>query len=240
MSLYASWQGAYNESMTTMDASFLADHYTRPDLERAALLSIDVQRDVLDGPLSFASPTRQLPNLRRLIEAFRVTGGPIVHVVRLYLPDGSNADLCRRDAIDRGHGALLAGTPGSALVDELLPRRDVALDVRTLLSGGFQHLTSNETVMYKPRWGAFYGTRLLEHLRACGVATVVVAGCNFPNCPRATIFEASERDMRVVAVSDALSRFTDRDAAEMRDIGVEVMPAIEVAGHVRVGNRCAV
>jgi nicotinamidase-related amidase len=155
----------------------------------------------------------------------------------LYLPDGSNADLCRRDAIGRGHGALLAGTPGSALVDELLPRREVVLDVDSLLSGGFQHLTANETVMYKPRWGAFYGTRLLEHLRAQGAATVVVAGCNFPNCPRATIVEASERDMRVVAVRDALSRFTDRDAAEMRDIGIDVMPAVEVAGRVKVGAR---
>jgi nicotinamidase-related amidase len=223
--------------MINMDSSFLADRYTRPDLERAALLLIDVQRDVLDGPLSFATPRRQLPNLKRVIEAFRAARGPIVHVVRLYLPDGSNADLCRRDAIGRGHGALLAGTPGSALVDELLPRRDVVLDVDTLLSAGFQHLTANETVMYKPRWGAFYGTRLLEHLHAQGVATVVVAGCNFPNCPRATIVEASERDMRVVAVWDAISRFTDRDATELRDIGVEIMPAVEVAGHVRVGTR---
>ena len=35
--------------------------------------------------------------------------------------------------------------------------------------------------------------------RALGVDTIVVAGCNLPNCPRATLFEASERDFRTVA-----------------------------------------
>jgi nicotinamidase-related amidase len=82
--------------------------------------------------------------------------------------------------------------------------------------------------MYKPRWGAFYGTRLFEHLRVRGVTTVVVIGCNFANCPRATIVEASERDLRVVAVNDALSRFVGRDALDMRDIGVAVMTSAEL------------
>jgi hypothetical protein len=49
---------------------------------------------------------------------------------------------------------------------------------------------------------------------------VVVAGCNFPNCPRATIIGASERDFRVLAVSDALSRWTTTAAAELAGIGV--------------------
>jgi hypothetical protein len=29
-----------------------------------------------------------------------------------------------------------------------------------------------------------------------GVNTVVVCVCNFPNCPRTTIYEASEREMK--------------------------------------------
>ena len=208
------------------------DRYTRPDFEHAALLSIDVQRDVLDGRFSFAGPSGLMPNLVRTVDAFRVMGHPIVHVVRLYLPDGSNADLCRRAAIDRGDGALLVGTPGSELVDDLLPQGEVALDAHTMLGGRFQHLTSNEVVMYKPRWGAFFGTRLLEHLRVREVTTIVVIGCNFPNCPRASIIEASERDLRVVAVADALSRFTNRDAVEMQDIGVATMTSCDVAGQL--------
>jgi nicotinamidase-related amidase len=206
------------------------DHYTRPDFERAALLSIDVQRDTLDGgPLSFASPTALLPHLTRVVEAFRTAGRSIVHVVRLYLPDGSNVDPCRRAAVSRGDRALVAGTPGSELVGALLPHGRSQLDPDLLLSGVFQPLTTNESVMYKPRWGAFYGTKLLAHLHEQGLTTVVVIGCNFPNCPRATVVEASERDLRVAVIADAVSRFTARDSIELRDIGVAVMSAAKLA-----------
>jgi len=205
------------------------DRYTRPDFAHAALLSIDVQRDVLDGgPLSFASPRSQLPNMAHVVGAFRTGRRPIVHVVRLYRPDGTNADLCRRGAVERGEGALVVGTAGCELVGDLLPASGLELNTHALLAGRFQHLTCNETVMYKPRWGAFYGTRLLEHLRVTGVTTVVVIGCNFPNCPRATIVEASERDLRVVAVADAISRFSNRDAVEAGEIDVAVMTSDEV------------
>jgi nicotinamidase-related amidase len=210
------------------------DDYTHPDFANAALLTIDVQCDVLEGPLDFASPATILPNLTRTVEAFRVAGLPIVHVVRLYLPDGTNADRCRRAAVERGEGALLAGTPGSALVAELVPDGSTALDAHTLLGGRFQGLSPTEVVMYKPRWGAFFGTRLLEHLRVRGVTTVIVIGCNFPNCPRATIFEASERDLRVVAVADALSCFTSRDSTQLHDIGVAVMTSDAVAEQLGV------
>lgn len=76
--------------------------------------------------------------------------------------------------------------------------------------------------MYKPRWGAFYGTKLVQHLRESGTDTLVFAGCNFPNCPRTSIYEASERDFRIVLVADAISGLYDRGAQECRAIGVAV------------------
>jgi len=51
-----------------------------------------------------------------------------------------------------------------------------------------QLLAENEWAMYKPRWDAFYATPLETHLRDLRVKTVIVTGCNFPNCPRATIY----------------------------------------------------
>jgi nicotinamidase-related amidase len=57
--------------------------------------------------------------------------------------------------------------------------------------------------MYKPRWGAFYDTLLEKHLHDLDVDTVLVCGCNFPNCPRTTIYEASERDFRTILAKDA-------------------------------------
>ncbi len=74
--------------------------------------------------------------------------------------------------------------------------------------------------IYKPRWGAFHGTRLEEHLRAAGVDTLVFCGANFPNCPRTSIYEASERDFRVVLARDALSGLYERGEAELAGIGV--------------------
>jgi len=211
----------------------MTDNHNQPDFANAALLSIDVQRDVLTGgPLDFASPELLLPNMARVVDAFRAANRPIVHVVRLYLRDGRNAELCRQASLASGGGALVVGTPGSALIPDLVPDSGVDLDADRLLAGRFQYLSSKEAAMYKPRCGAFFRTQLLAHLWIRNVTTVVVIGCNFPNCPRATIVEASERDLRVVAVPDALSRFSDRDTTDLRDMGVAVMTSAEIADSV--------
>jgi nicotinamidase-related amidase len=91
---------------------------------------------------------------------------------------------------------------------------------------------SDEHVVFKPRWNAFFGTRLDEWLRGRCVDTVVVAGCNFPNCPRGTLFGASERDYRAVAVSDAISQWTPTAAAELAGIGVQALPTAHVLAAV--------
>jgi nicotinamidase-related amidase len=84
-------------------------------------------------------------------------------------------------------------------------------------------LAAEEVVIYKPRWVAFYGTGLEAHLREREVSTVVFCGCNFPNCPRAAIYEASERDFRIVLIGDAVSGLYDRGRQEMVNIGVAVL-----------------
>ena len=88
-------------------------------------------------------------------------------------------------------------------------------------------LSSNEWALYKPRWGAFYGTHLEGILHSMGIDTLVVCGCNFPNCPRATIYEASERDFRIVVTADAISGLYHRGKEELSDIGVTVFTTDE-------------
>jgi nicotinamidase-related amidase len=202
------------------------DRYTRPVARSAALVLIDVQRDFLDVPGDDAAMPvdgtgAAIPAMAKLATAFRERGLPIVHVVRLYRPDGSNVDLVRRQPIEQGARIATPGSTGSQIAVELLPNV-VELDHELLLAGGFQQIGTTEHVMYKPRWGAFYGTNLDRHLRESGVNTLVFAGCNFPNCPRTSIYEASERDYRVVLVSDAVSGLYDRGIAECRGIGVDV------------------
>ena len=202
----------------------MTDSYLAPDLRSAALLTIDVQQDTLDGqPFEIPGTSAALPQVRRLAAAFRGAGRPIVHVVRLYLPDGSNVDLCRRRAVTEGARLVLAGSPGAELAPGILPDPAPKLDADLLLGGGIQRAGPEEVVIYKPRWGAFYRTPLEAHLRTLGVSTLVVAGCNFPNCPRASLYEASERDFRLVLVEDAISGLYERGRDEVLRIGVVPM-----------------
>ena len=205
------------------------DPYTRPDPERAALLTIDTQNDfTLPGaPAEIEGTMDTVPRMARLVESFRAVEAPIVHVVRLYRADGSNVDRCRRAAIEKGAEIVRPGTEGTELVEELKPSEDVRLDADRLLAGAFQQVGSREWLLYKPRWSAFFRTDLDEFLTDRGVDTVVVCGCNFPNCPRTTVYEASERDYRIVFVPDATSGTYERGLSELSDIGVALMDTEE-------------
>lgn len=199
---------------------------TDPDWAAAALLTIDTQVDTLDGqPLEIPGTSAAVPAISEVCRSFRAAGLLIVHVVRLYLADASNAELCRQDLVRAGGPILRPGTGGCLLAPGLLPPDAPPLDPQLLLSGGFQELGPNELAMYKPRWGAFFRTGLDDLLRQQGVTTVAIAGCNFPNCPRTSIYEASERDYRVALVEDAVSGLYDRGRDEMLNIGVRVLPA---------------
>jgi nicotinamidase-related amidase len=199
--------------------------YTAPDWSNIALLTIDTQRDFTlpGGPLEIPGTMEAVPKMQRLARAFRKLDRPIVHVVRIYLSDGSNADLCRRRDIELGKLMALPGSNGAELVDELKPSAQLRLDAERLLSGDLQTIGPNEWVMYKPRWGAFYRTSLEKHLHSLRVSTVAVCGCNFPNCPRTTIYEASERDFRIIVVTDAVSGIYERGLQELKNIGVTLM-----------------
>ena len=201
------------------------DGYISPDRTHCALLTIDVQRDTTmkNAPLKTKGTLEAVPFLERLAQAFRDHHMPIIHVVRLYRADGSNVDLCRRLLVENGKHLLVPESKGSELVSELMPESAITLDSSLLLTGGLQQIGHQEWIMYKPRWGAFYETPLEKHLRSINVNTVVVCGCNFPNCPRTTIYEASERDFKIVMVKDATSAVYDIGLKELENIGVDVM-----------------
>jgi nicotinamidase-related amidase len=197
--------------------------YLQPELNRSLLMTIDIQRDTLDGqPCEIPGTSEMLPIVKRVIEYFRNQALPIVHVIRLYLPDGSNVDLCRRKIVEEGRKLFIAGTIGAEPAEGILPNNNIKLDTNLLLSGELQQVGKREWIMFKPRWGAFYKTPLEKHLGLLGVSTIVFIGCNYPNCPRTSIYEASERDYKIIAISDAISRFDERGQKELENIGVVV------------------
>jgi nicotinamidase-related amidase len=209
----------------TQKHMIMDDQYITPDRKHSALIIIDVQHDfTLTGAAAEVPGTLQsLSHIRRLVQRYRKLGLPLVHVIRLYHKDGSNVDLCRRKAIENGKQVVITGSEGAELMDELMPSSSVRLNSSVLLSGKLQQIGPMEWIMYKPRWGAFYKTVLEKHLHNLDVNTVVVCGCNFPNCPRTTIYEASERDFRIVLAKDATSVIYETALQELRNIGVSVM-----------------
>jgi len=213
-----------------MQIEELMNDYTEPDYKRAAILTIDVQRDctIPGAPIEIPGTINILPKIQSLVRTFRSSQKPIVHVVRLYSPDGSNADACRRKAIELGKRMLAPESDGAELVEELKPTRAVRLDTANLLKGELQSIGPKEWIMYKPRWGAFFKTPLEKHLRDLDINTIVLCGCNFPNCPRTTIYEASERDFRIVFVIDSVSQTYRRGLQELRNIGVNVIKTKDI------------
>ena len=210
------------------------DPHLAPHWDSAALITIDMQRDFLsEGAHGIAGTTEVLPRLIQLTEAFRAAGRPIVHIVRLYPADGRDVDRVRRSAVQAGADFVRPGSPGRLLAPGLVeglgpdwPER-TELDDAALLRGEAQQFGPTEYALYKPRWGAFYRTRLEELLADHSVDTVVFAGCNLPNCPRASLIEAHERDYRVVLVTDAISQATEQGFREVAGLGTVLCTTAE-------------
>ena len=87
-----------------------------PDYAHSALIIIDYQNDcILPGaPFEIAGSYDVLPKLQELVKHVRESDMPVIHVVRAYLPDGSNVDLCRRRLVQ--NGAVLFSPIPKALI----------------------------------------------------------------------------------------------------------------------------
>lgn len=166
------------------------------DIDRAALLVIDMQNAFChpDGTLGLSGVDVQTARsavapTRRLIEAFRAHGRPVVWTVQLHvLQDASRARRQLPSHTDkRRRVSALAGTWDAEIIDEL---SDLA-DDPTL-------------VVAKHRFGAFHQTRLQTLLDMLGVQALFVAGTSANACVETTLREAYLRDYDLVAVTDAI------------------------------------
>jgi nicotinamidase-related amidase len=209
-----------------------SDSYTAPHWPRACLVTIDMQVDFADGgPAEIPGTSDVARQLGAVAEAFRRAALPIVHLVRLYAPGSSDVDLVRRRDIESGGRLVVPGSAGAAIIPGVASSEaaeGVPLDDEALLTGRPQVLSDQEIILYKPRWGGFYRTSLEAWLREREIDTVVIGGCNLPNCPRATLFEASERDFRAVLIRDAVSQWTPERGADLEGLGVALLSSGDV------------
>lgn len=204
--------------------------YTQPNFNKCAVITIDTQNDFsLPGAVAEITGTLNvIPQMKLILDACRNRQIPILHVIRIYKEDGSNVDVCRRELIETGVQIVTPGSVGADLVETIKLKNAEKLNYEGLIEGSIQIIGDNEWVMYKPRWGAFYQTQLEEFLRNKNIDTLIFIGCNFPNCPRTSIYQASERDFKVVMVEDAISGVYDKGIHEIQSIGVKVFRTEEL------------
>jgi ureidoacrylate peracid hydrolase len=182
------------------------DDLHRLEPRRTALLVIDMQRGFLEpGAALEVPPGRALiPNLRRLVEACRRQGVPVIFTEFVYAP----AVPCLRGdpfgpehlparpgqptGFGRPSGNCLIG-PGAArdansaeTVSELAPRPD-------------------ELVVRGHTYDKFLGTPLDLALRSQDVRCLVVTGILTDVCVNCTLLSAANRDYRVTAVTDGVA-----------------------------------
>ncbi len=171
---------------------------------RVALVVIDMQRDFLEpggfgaalgNDVGLLAPS--VPNVARLLAAFRKQGLAIVHTKECHKPDLSD---CPPAKLARGRGdlrigqrgpmgrILIDGEPGNDFVEELAPR-------------------PGETVLAKPGKGAFYATDLQEKLQRQGITHLLITGVTTEVCVQTTMREANDRGYECLLVEDATESY---------------------------------
>jgi nicotinamidase-related amidase len=163
-------------------------------------------------------------------------------MVRLLNADGSNAELGLRGK-ERHRQWVQEGTPGSQIWSGLFSQRhrgivtdDVVLDNELLLTGRAQQLSAHEIVLYRPRWGAFYGSQLETHLRTDGVTTLVFASLRFQFGVLASIFEASDCNFSVVVAREATRDWAEHGPRFLDFAGIQTLAVQDIVEAVELGT----
>ena len=174
------------------------------ELERAAFVIIDMQRDFLE-PGGFGAAlgndvTRlqaAVPPCRDVLAAARLIDMLVIHTREGHRPDLSDAPPHK---VERGDpknriGArgpmgriLIRGEPGHDIIAALYPLQD-------------------EPVIDTPGKGAFYQTDLELMLRNRGIDTLFVAGVTTEVCVNTTVREANDRGFRCIVLSDCCASY---------------------------------
>jgi nicotinamidase-related amidase len=184
------------------------------DPRRTAVLAVDVHRGHLDPqvatmPVSPEDGSRVRAAVARLLAGARAAAVPVVYVLLTYRrtdPPGleSMGNPFWR-AVEAARESLTPGRPSTILHHnpEGSPQADLPPELGPA-PGDF-------VIRSKKRLSAFYGTELDVLLRALGTETVVIAGINTNTCVLGTAFDAFNRDLRVIVVSDGVASMYGED-----------------------------
>lgn len=187
-------------------------------MDNTALIMIDMQRGFIDpaSPLCVHSAADTIPACAETIRYFHENGMPVFYAVRHYRADGSDVEKARRKIWEDG-GRPLSEVCGEHLSDAFPDEFEVL---------------SEDRIIVKPRFSAFFATNLDLVLRRLGVKTVVIAGTTTPNCIRTTCYDALSLDYDVIVLSDCTSSVTDEvqrvNLSDMQRVGARILSSREL------------
>jgi nicotinamidase-related amidase len=173
-------------------------------LNRSALLIIDMQRDFLEPGGFGAALGNDVAKLKaavgpckNVLGAVRGLGMLVIHTREGHRPDLADAPPHK---VDRGDPAMRIGAPGP--MGRILVRGEPGHDIIPEL-----YPAENEPVIDKPGKGAFYQTDLDLMLRNRGIDTLLVCGVTTEVCVNTTVREANDRGYRCIVLSDCCASY---------------------------------
>jgi ureidoacrylate peracid hydrolase len=186
-----------------------------PEIDKSALIIVDMQNDFVHPEGSFGSRAREIPEagidmpflmdtipqVKRLADAFRKAGRPVVYIAQVLKPDYSDAQFPYwRFGLTPGGNrrGCVEGTWGAQIIDELQPQE-------------------GEHLVVKKGFGGFSNTPLDTILRNMGVTTCVVTGVTTCVCVSTTVRGGVEYNYRMILVADAVAEMSrDTHEAELK------------------------
>ncbi|WP_019501780.1 cysteine hydrolase family protein [Pseudanabaena sp. PCC 6802] len=178
--------------------------YKLPTSGKFALVIIDMQRDFLE-PGGFGEALGNdvsllqaiVPTVKKLLEAFRKHGLPVIHTIECHAPDLSD---CPPSKLHRGKSELkigdegpmgrilIVGEKGNSIIPELEPQ-------------------PGEIVIAKPGKGAFCRTNLESILQDQGITHLLFTGVTTEVCVQTTMREANDRGYECLLIEDGTESY---------------------------------
>ncbi len=177
----------------------MSDEPLSLDARRSVLIIQDLQNDVISeggafaesGAPAHAKSQNVIANVRRLAEAARAAGTPVIHVH--YIVEEGSTGLKQNAPLFigvKGANALVRGSWGAAPVDGLEPQ-------------------PGDHIVEKMRMNGFYDTRLDILLRGLGAETIVITGAWTNMSIEHTARHGADAGYEVIVVSDGTSTTSD-------------------------------
>ena len=219
--------------------------YTLPDYHNSAIVNVLGQIDMLTyRKRELSESMKTVEKITNLLNVFRTMNRPIIHAVKIYRSDGSNAELGLREDVEGRKGKLMRGSDGVELIPELFHRQPhdtlvngfmyttpevnkARLEEKNLIDGGIQKISDKELIFAFPRWGVFHHSPLDRIIKEYNLNTLIFMGMDYfhHTCP--SIYQAADRDLRLIAVRDAIHDIRPEDHDKLEHIGVNVFSSNE-------------